>query len=96
MLYFFCNREEKIERTIIRNQKVFSTKKLDLTMQNVVERIDYKIKEVKREYTTVQENPKVTPKQPDKYSKYKEKQRTTSYYFYFIMAKIIFSVFHNA
>ncbi len=26
MLYFFCNREEKIERTIIRNQKVFSTK----------------------------------------------------------------------
>ena len=27
MLYFFCNREEKIERTIIRNQKVFSTKK---------------------------------------------------------------------
>ena len=34
------------------------------------------VKEVKREYTTVQENPKVTPKQPDKYSKYKEKQRT--------------------
>ena len=34
------------------------------------------VKEVKKEYTTVQENPKVTPKQPDKYSKYKEKQRT--------------------
>ena len=69
MLYFFCNREEKIERTIIRNQKVFSTKKLDLTMQNVVERIDYNIKNNKEK---------------------------TSYYFYFIMAKIIFSVFHNA
>ena len=34
------------------------------------------VKEVKKEYTTVQENPKVTPKQADKYSKYKEKQRT--------------------
>ena len=56
MLYFFCNREEKIERTIIRNQKVFSTKKLDLTMQNVVERIDYKIKEVKRELTEDEKN----------------------------------------
>ena len=55
-LYFFCNREEKIERTIIRNQKVFSTKKLDLTMQNVVERIDYKIKEVKRELTEDEKN----------------------------------------
>ena len=51
MLYFFCNREEKIERT-----KVFSTKKLDLTMQNVVERIDYKIKEVKRELTEDEKN----------------------------------------
>ena len=47
---------EKIERTIIRNQKVFSTKKLDLTMQNVVERIDYKIKEVKRELTEDEKN----------------------------------------
>ena len=56
MLYFFWNREEKIERTIIRNQKVFSTKKLDLTMQNVVERIDYKIKEVKRELTEDEKN----------------------------------------
>ena len=56
MLYFFCYREEKIERTIIRNQKVFSTKKLDLTMQNVVERIDYKIKEVKRELTEDEKN----------------------------------------
>ena len=56
MLYFFFNREEKIERTIIRNQKVFSTKKLDLTMQNVVERIDYKIKEVKRELTEDEKN----------------------------------------
>ena len=34
------------------------------------------VKEVKKDYTTVQENPKVTPKQADKYSKYKEKQRT--------------------
>ena len=56
MLYFFCIREERIERTIIRNQKVFSTKKLDLTMQNVVERIDYKIKEVKRELTEDEKN----------------------------------------
>ena len=56
MLYFFCKRKKKIERTIIRNQKVFSTKKLDLTMQNVVERIDYKIKEVKRELTEDEKN----------------------------------------
>ena len=48
--------------TNVRAKKNINKKRLNITEE--------------KEYTTVQENPKVTPKQPDKYSKYKEKQRT--------------------
>lgn len=56
MIYFFCSREERIEKAIIRNQKVFSTEKLDLTMKTVVERIERSIKERRRELTEEEKN----------------------------------------
>lgn len=55
-IYFWADREEKIERRIKRNQKVFSTEKLDKTMESVVDRITKKIKEIKRELTEDEKN----------------------------------------
>ena len=50
-VYYFMNREEKIEKRIKLDQKMYSTKKLDITMESVVENINMKIKELKRELT---------------------------------------------
>ena len=50
-LYFFLSREEKIEKMIKYNQKIFSSKRLDITMETVVDRIKIKIDEVKRDLT---------------------------------------------
>lgn len=55
-VYFFISREEKIEKTIQYNQKIFSSKKLDNTMETVVERIREKIEEVKRDLTEEEKN----------------------------------------
>lgn len=55
-VYFFISREERIERTIKFNQKVFSTKELDITMENVVNRIKTKKGEVKRDLTEDEKN----------------------------------------
>lgn len=54
--YFFASREEKIERRIELDQKIYSTKKLDTTMEKVVENINSKIREVKRELTENEKN----------------------------------------
>lgn len=50
-IYFFVSREERIEKSIKVNQKIFSTEKLNNIMEIVIDRIEYKIKEVKRELT---------------------------------------------
>ena len=55
-MYYMAKREEKIEKTIKSNQKIYSTEKLDITMESVVEKIDLKIKEVKRELTEDEKN----------------------------------------
>lgn len=55
-VYFGASREEKIERRIKRDQKLFSTEKLDKTMESVVEKINEKIKEIKRELTEDEKN----------------------------------------
>lgn len=55
-VYFFLNREEKIEKTIKLNQKVFSSKKLDTTMEIVVDRIRNKVGELKRDLTEEEKN----------------------------------------
>lgn len=55
-VYFFVSREEKIEKTILYNQKVFSSDKLDNTMETVVERIKDKVNELKRDLTEDEKN----------------------------------------
>ena len=55
-IYFFASREEKIEIKIKSNQKTYSTEKLDITMQKVVEKIDNTIKRKKRDLTEEEKN----------------------------------------
>ena len=55
-VYYFMNREEKIESRIKLDQKIYSTKLLDITMESVVKKINEKIKEVKRELTKDEKN----------------------------------------
>lgn len=50
-LYYYLDREERITKTILSNQKVYSTKKLNAAMQTVVDRIRIKKNEVKRDLT---------------------------------------------
>ena len=55
-VYYFMNREEKIESRIKLDQKIYSTKLLDITMESDVKKINEKIKEVKRELTEDEKN----------------------------------------
>ena len=55
-VYYFMNREEKIESQIELDQKIYSTKRLDTAMENVEENINKKIKELKRELTEDEKN----------------------------------------
>ena len=55
-IYFFASREEKIETKIKSNQKTYSTEKLDITMEKVVEKIDNTIKRKKRDLTEEEKN----------------------------------------
>jgi len=55
-IYFWASREEKIENKIKLDRKLFSTEKLDKTMETVVERISNNINEVKRELTEEEKN----------------------------------------
>ena len=56
VIYWWTNREEKIENEIKKNQKVFSTSRLDTTMETIVNKIKLKINEVKRELTEDEKN----------------------------------------
>lgn len=55
-IYYFIAREEKIEKKIMINQKMYSTKKLDETMKKVVDKINVTVKQVKRELTEEEKN----------------------------------------
>ena len=55
-VYYFMNREEKIEKRIELDQKIYSTSKLNSTMESVVEKINLKINEFKRELTEDEKN----------------------------------------
>ena len=55
-IYYFVNREEKIERKIKISQKMYSTEKLDETMKKIVDRINITVKEAKRELTEEEKN----------------------------------------
>lgn len=55
-IYYFVSREEKIEKEIKINQKMYSTKKLDETMKKVVDKINVTVKQLKRELTEEEKN----------------------------------------
>ena len=55
-VFYFMNREERIEKQIKIDQKIYSTKILDITMENVFKNINEKIKELKRELTEEEKN----------------------------------------
>ena len=56
VLFIWMSIEEGIEKTIKSNQKVFSTTKLDKTMETIVNKIKFKISQVKRELTEEEKN----------------------------------------
>ncbi len=49
--YIYLYREEKIEKTIESNKRIYSTEKLDKALENAVTRISNAIQEKKRELT---------------------------------------------
>jgi len=55
-IYYFISREEKIEKKIMINQKMYSTKKLDETMKKVVDKINSAMKQTKKELTEEEKN----------------------------------------
>lgn len=50
-LYIFASREEKINKEIILNQKLFSTKKLNIALERAVELMQTQIRALNRELT---------------------------------------------
>ena len=56
VVYIWVDREERIEKKIKSDQKIYSTEKLDKTMECVVEKIDKKMKELNRELTEEEKN----------------------------------------
>ena len=50
-LYVFANREEKIEKEIKLNQRLFSSKKLDKSLEKAVGLMKLQIKSLNRELT---------------------------------------------
>lgn len=50
-VYFFADREEKIQREIEIQQKIFSTKKLDTALDKAVDIMKSRIKSLNRELT---------------------------------------------
>jgi uncharacterized protein HemX len=55
-IYFYSSREERIQKRITMDKKIYSTKRLDNAMERVVEKINEKIKQVKRELTEDEKN----------------------------------------
>ena len=55
-LYYFIAREEKIEKKIMINQRMYSTEKLDETMKKVVDKINSAMKRTKKELTEEEKN----------------------------------------
>lgn len=50
-LYVFASREEKINKEIRLNQKLFSTKKLNIALEKAVELMQMQIRSLNRELT---------------------------------------------
>lgn len=56
VIYWWASREERIEREIQMNQKVFSTSKLDTTMEEIVNKMKSQMNFLKRKLTEDEKN----------------------------------------
>lgn len=56
VVYWGISREQRIEREIQMNQKVFSTSKLDTTMEEIVKKIKNQMSFLKRKLTEEEKN----------------------------------------
>lgn len=56
VVYWWISREQRIEKEILANQEVFSTSKLDTTMQEIVEKIKMQMRFLKRKLTEEEKN----------------------------------------
>lgn len=56
VLFIWMSIEEGIERTIKSNKEVYSTPKLEKTMQSIVDKIKLQISQVKRNLTEEEKN----------------------------------------
>ena len=56
VIYWCISREERIEKEIQMNQEVFSTPKLDITMEAIVEKIKKQMSSLKRKLTEQEKN----------------------------------------
>ena len=56
VVYWWISREQRIEREIQANQEVFSTSKLDTTMQEIVDKIKVQMSFLKRKLTEDEKN----------------------------------------
>ena len=54
--YFWISKEEKEEKAVKLSQHLFSTKKLDITMETITKRISNNINSLKRELTEDEKN----------------------------------------
>lgn len=66
-IYFWADREEKIEKRIQLDQKIYSTKQLNITMEDVVKNINDNMKRVKRELTEDEKNEIIVKCYKDKF-----------------------------
>ena len=55
-IYFWISKEEKEEKAVKLSQHLFSTKKLDITMETITKRISNNINSLKRELTEDEKN----------------------------------------
>lgn len=67
-MYLWASKEEKIEKEINIHKKVYSTKKLDITMETIVKLINQKVKELKRELTEEEKDEIIVKCCKDKFS----------------------------
>ena len=56
VIYWWANREEKIEKEIQMNRTVFSTTKLDTTMEEIVAKMKKQMNYLKRKLTEEEKN----------------------------------------
>lgn len=54
--YFWISKEEKEEKAVKLSQHLFSTKKLDITMETITKRISNNVNSLKRELTEDEKN----------------------------------------